>query len=202
MITIQVYDPAMCCSSGVCGPEVDPKLVQFAADLKRLQEQGVGVRRFNLAQNTAAFVEHEQVKMALTEKGEAALPMVFVGETVVASGAYPTHGELSGALGLADEPSSLFTPAVAELVAIGAAIAANCEPCLRYHLHEAEKLGVTPADLQRAVELATKVKDAPHRDVLRLAAKLLQPAPAVEQASACCGDSGAESPAGGGRCCG
>jgi arsenite methyltransferase len=42
---IQVYDPAMCCSTGVCGPDVDPALVRFAADVKWLQERGVPVER-------------------------------------------------------------------------------------------------------------------------------------------------------------
>jgi AhpD family alkylhydroperoxidase len=70
------------------------------------------------------------------------------------------------------EPASQFSPAVAELVAIGAAIAANCEPCLRHHTREAEKMGVSAADMARAVELAAKVKDAPHRTILQLAARL------------------------------
>ncbi len=75
---LEVYDPAMCCSTGVCGPEVDPVLVRFAADLKWLQEQGAEVERFNLSQSPAAFVENEQVKQALTDRGEGALPMVLV----------------------------------------------------------------------------------------------------------------------------
>ena len=48
--TLQVFDPAMCCSTGVCGPEVDTKLVQFAADLDWLKSQGVIVQRHNLSQ--------------------------------------------------------------------------------------------------------------------------------------------------------
>lgn len=172
MNMIKIYDPAMCCSSGVCGPDVDPKLVQFAADLKQLQEQGVEVRRFNLAQNPAAFVENELVRDALTNTGEAALPLVLVGGAVTATGRYPSREELAAALGFDTPAPSLFTPAVAELVAIGAAIAANCEPCLRYHVHEAEKLGVTKEDRERAVAMAAKVKDAPHRNIMRLATRL------------------------------
>jgi len=66
--TLQVFDPAMCCSTGACGPEVDPKLVQFAADLDWLKSQGVIVQRHNLSQNPAVFVENEAVKATLTEK--------------------------------------------------------------------------------------------------------------------------------------
>ncbi len=62
---------------------------------------------------------------------------------------------------------------LSELVAIGAAIAANCEPCLRYHVKAATELGVTSADITRAVEMSAKVKDVPHRAVLKLAALLV-----------------------------
>ena len=86
MKRLEIYDPAMCCSTGVCGTDVDPKLVQFAADVKWLQEQGVQVARFNLSQNPAAFVENERVKAALTEKGETALPLMLVDGQVIASG--------------------------------------------------------------------------------------------------------------------
>lgn len=183
MPALAVYDPPMCCSTGVCGPEVDPALVRFASDLKWLQDQGVEVRRFGLAQNPAAFVENDLVRDALTKIGEAALPMVLVGDALAASGRYPTREEILVLLGLAAPPPSLFTPAVAELVAIGASIAANCEPCLRYHIAAAEKLGVTRTDMDRAVQLAVKVKDAPHRAVLKLAAQLTKAAGTPDEAT-------------------
>ena len=174
MKSMKVYDPPMCCSTGVCGPNLDPTLIRFSADLKWLQDQSVVVERFNLTQSPKAFAEDDLVRSWLTEKGEAALPLVVVEGKVVASGAYPAREELVGFLGLNGAEGSLFVPAVAELVAIGAAIAANCEPCLRYHVKAATELGVTFADITRAVEMAAKVKDAPHRAVLQLAARLTQ----------------------------
>jgi len=98
--TLQIFDPAMCCSTGVCGPEVDTKLVQFAADLDWLKAQGVIVQRHNLSQNPAAFVENEAVKTALTEKGEAALPVLLLNGKVAATGRYPERGELAAWLNL------------------------------------------------------------------------------------------------------
>ena len=92
---LQIFDPAMCCSSGVCGPEVDTKLVQFAADLDWLKSQGVMVQRHNLSQNPAAFVENEAVKAALTENGEAALPLLLANGKVAATGHYPERDELA-----------------------------------------------------------------------------------------------------------
>jgi AhpD family alkylhydroperoxidase len=196
MKTLQVYDPAMCCSTGVCGPQVDPVLVRFAGDLKWLQEQGVAVQRFSLAQNPAAYVENDLVKAALTEKGEAALPLVLVDGETVASGQYPEREQLAGWCGVASGGPGLFSPAVAELVAIGAAIASNCEPCLRYHVHEAEKLGVTMTDINAAIAMAAKVKDAPHRNVMRLATRLTESAPAVPVAAADGGGETAATPGG------
>jgi hypothetical protein len=86
----------MCCSTGVCGPDVDTKLVQFAADLDWLKTQDVIVQRHNLSQNPAAFVENEMVKTALTEKGEAALPVILLNGKVVTTGRYPDRAELAG----------------------------------------------------------------------------------------------------------
>jgi AhpD family alkylhydroperoxidase len=141
--------------------------------VKWLQDQGVEVRRFNLSQNPAAFVENEQVRRALTDKGEAALPLLLLDGHAIASGEYPGRSRLAEALGLNGAATSLFTPAVKELVAIGAAIAANCEPCLRYHVRAAEELGVSSADMASAIEMAAKVKDMPNQAVLKLGARLL-----------------------------
>ncbi len=173
MKTLTIYDPPMCCSTGVCGPEVDPALVRFAADLKWLESKGVAVKRFNLAQSPMAFAEDDLVRALLTDKGEEALPLIVVEGKVLASGTYPARDELANFLGLNGAEDSLFIPAVAELVAIGAAIAANCLPCLRYHVKAATELGVTSADIARAVEMAAKVKDVPHQSVLTLAARLI-----------------------------
>lgn len=69
--------------------------------------------------------------------------------------------------------ASIFSPAVAELVAIGAAIGANCEPCFKYHYSQARKLGVSREDMAKAVELADRVKRAPAQNMLILADKIL-----------------------------
>jgi len=92
---LQVFDPAMCCSSGACGPNVDTKLVQFAADLDWLKTRDVIVQRHNLSQSPAAFVENETVKSTLTNQGEAALPVFLANGKVVATGRYPDRSELA-----------------------------------------------------------------------------------------------------------
>ncbi len=97
---LEVFDPAMCCSTGVCGPQVDPALVRFAADVRWIEEQGAEVRRFNLAQNPAAFVENEVVSSVLTKQGEAALPVVLVNGIIASTGRYPDRRNLASLLGV------------------------------------------------------------------------------------------------------
>ena len=98
-LTIRVFDPALCCSTGVCGPSVDPELARFAADVEWLKSGGISVERFNLAQQPAAFTE-PVVKTALEQLGEAALPLVQVGDATVATGHYPTREVIAKLVGL------------------------------------------------------------------------------------------------------
>ena len=98
MPKVQVYDPPMCCPTGVCGPEVDPALVRFAADLEWLKSNGVEVERFNLAQEPAAFVGNPVVAQAIRGKDDG-LPLLLVDGKIVAQGSYPARavlGELAG----------------------------------------------------------------------------------------------------------
>jgi len=105
MIAVRVFDPAMCCSTGICGPSVDPQLVRFTADLDWLKKQGVSVERFNLSQQPAAFADDSAVKAALETKGEAGLPLVKVNGEVKSSGVYPSRDELAAWTGIgAPEP--------------------------------------------------------------------------------------------------
>ena len=56
---IEVFDPAMCCSTGVCGPSVPPALARFAGDLEWLARHGVDVTRYGLTHEPQAFVASE-----------------------------------------------------------------------------------------------------------------------------------------------
>jgi len=112
--TVKVFDPAMCCSTGVCGPTVDPDLARFAADLDWLAAKGVSVERFNLAQQPEAFVTHAVATQALREHGEHALPLILVDERKVIEGAYPTRDQLAQWAGVnrsAGDESSVPNPA-------------------------------------------------------------------------------------------
>lgn len=100
MKTISVYDSPMCCSTGVCGPSVDPKLAEFAGDLEWLKSQGVTVQRYNLAQEPERFVQNGAVKELLDRSGDEELPAILAEETLVVSGRFPGREELAAMAGL------------------------------------------------------------------------------------------------------
>jgi hypothetical protein len=174
MLKLEVFNPPMCCSTGVCGPNVDPVLVRFSADCHWLAGQGIAVERYNLSQQPQAYAGNAVVKAALADDGNPCLPLILVNGAIVSRGRYPSREELARLAGLRSaEPPSLYTEAVAALVAMGASIAANCEPCFKYHYDRARKLGVSLEDMRRAVETAQSVKDRPAKAMLELAERYL-----------------------------
>ncbi|MDQ8204123.1 arsenite efflux transporter metallochaperone ArsD [Pelagicoccus sp. SDUM812003] len=106
MKTVEIYDPALCCSSGVCGPSPDAKLVAFSNVVERLKKAGVSVTRFNLAQEPLKFAQNAMVKRELEEKGEAALPLVFAQGEIAFQGTYPSLEELGERLGVELSPAA------------------------------------------------------------------------------------------------
>lgn len=101
MNVIQVFDPALCCSSGVCGVEVDQQLVRFAADVDWARQNGAQVERFNLAQQPLEFANNPTVKGFLERSGQDALPLILVEGEVAQAGRYPSRAELASWAGLA-----------------------------------------------------------------------------------------------------
>lgn len=95
---VSVYDPAMCCPTGVCGPSVDEEVVRISRDLKWIEGQGVRVERFNLAQEPHAFAENQRVVGLMQAFGDGALPAILVNGAVAFHGAYPSRQELVGAV--------------------------------------------------------------------------------------------------------
>ena len=91
---LQVYDPPMCCPSGVCGPSVNPALPRFAADVEWLKRQGVQVERYSLSSQPAAFVQNQVVKDALESDGNDCLPLIVVNGLIVSKAVYPQRNDL------------------------------------------------------------------------------------------------------------
>ncbi|MCG9894661.1 MAG: arsenite efflux transporter metallochaperone ArsD [Fimbriimonadaceae bacterium] len=106
MNRLEIFDPAMCCSTGVCGPTVEPHLVRLAADVAFLKSQGVEVVRHNLMQDPRAYVENPVVAAEMGPEAEH-LPIFLVDGELKAKGRYPDRAELAGWFGLQAAPREL-----------------------------------------------------------------------------------------------
>lgn len=113
-MNVQVFDKPMCCSTGLCGPEVDPALVRFAGDLDWLKRQGVQVERYNLSQQPREFAQQDDVRTALQTQGVEVLPIIRVDGRIVGQGAYPSRRQLADWANVADQAGPTDLPIVGQ----------------------------------------------------------------------------------------
>jgi len=99
MSKLEVFEPAMCCPTGVCGVSVDEALVQFNADMQWLSEQGVTVARHSLSHDAAAFAANPDVVKEM-QAGMDRLPIAVVDGRIVSTGMYPSRAQLVQKLGM------------------------------------------------------------------------------------------------------
>jgi SAM-dependent methyltransferase len=104
MHVVRVYEPALCCNTGVCGEDVDQALVTFTADLTALAEQGADISRHNLANDPMAFANDQNVRAFLEVAGSEGLPLTTVDGVTVLTGTYPTREQLARFAGIDATP--------------------------------------------------------------------------------------------------
>jgi hypothetical protein len=100
MAKMIIFDPAMCCSTGVCGPSVDKELLRVSTVINSLKNKGVIVERHNLTNNPQIFVDNKEINKLLNEGSVEILPITMVDGVVVKTKAYPTDEEFCSLLGL------------------------------------------------------------------------------------------------------
>ncbi len=100
MRIMQIFEPAMCCSTGLCGVGVDPELMRISVVLNTLKKHGITVDRFNLNNAPMEFVNNKAVNELINEKGPKSLPVTVLDGKIVLTGKYPANGEITEWLGL------------------------------------------------------------------------------------------------------
>ncbi|RBQ32683.1 arsenical resistance operon transcriptional repressor ArsD [Arcobacter sp. FW59] len=100
MKNLKIYDPAMCCETGVCGTSVDTKLVQLLNFLNSLDKNVFEVKRFGLSKNPQEYVINSEVSQLLNKEGVEVLPLIFLDNELLFKGDYPSVSELSKKMGL------------------------------------------------------------------------------------------------------
>lgn len=100
MKTMQIFEPAMCCSTGLCRVGVDPELLRISTVLDTLKKNGVNVDRFNLNSTPMEFVNNKVVNDFINNKGPDGLPVTVIDGKIVLTEKYPTNAEFTEWLGL------------------------------------------------------------------------------------------------------
>jgi hypothetical protein len=106
MSKIEIFDPAMCCSTGVCGPSINKELLRVSAVINNMVKKGANVVRHNLSSEPQAFVDNKKVNEYLNSKGADILPITLVDGEVKKIKEYPTNEEFAEWSGLSKKEIS------------------------------------------------------------------------------------------------
>ncbi len=100
MKKIEIFDQAMCCSTGVCGPSIDPELLRMATVINALKERGIIIKRHGLSGEPQDFISNKAISDILQKEGVDILPVTLVDGEIAKAKKYPTNEELSDWLGI------------------------------------------------------------------------------------------------------
>jgi len=94
MKKIEIYEPSLCCPTGVCGPAPDPELAALQDTVLKLKKEGIEIERIAINQQPQRFMSNPIVAEHLRKEGNAALPLTLIDGTLFVKGRYPKYDEL------------------------------------------------------------------------------------------------------------
>lgn len=68
MKTMSIYEPAMCCKTGICGVGVDPELLRISTVFNNHQKNGITTARFNLNSAPQAFINNTDINKLIMRR--------------------------------------------------------------------------------------------------------------------------------------
>lgn len=110
MNKIEIYEPAMCCSTGVCGPSIDPEMMRVAVAIDTIAKAGIAIGRFTLSGEPQAFIANAIVNAEIMKEGVNTLPLTLVDGIIVKRNEYPTNAELTEWAGVPLDKAKAFRP--------------------------------------------------------------------------------------------
>lgn len=106
MKKMSIFEPALCCDTGICGVSVDPELLRISTVINALKKNGVAIDRFNLNNAPMSFINNKVINNFINEKGVDGLPAVMLDDEIIITGRYPSNDEIISYL---DIPASYLT---------------------------------------------------------------------------------------------
>lgn len=96
MRKLEIYEPPLCCPTGVCGPAPDPALAALQENILLWKKEGIAVERLAINQAPQRFMANKTVVDLLTREGQEVLPLAVLDGKVVCKGKYPTFDQVAG----------------------------------------------------------------------------------------------------------
>lgn len=184
---LEVYDPAMCCSTGVCGPDVDDSLADFANDVKWMKSQDIDVKRYNLGQEPEAFKSNPTVLSRLQKEGSDVLPIIMINGEMASEGGYPDRRQLTEWLAIAPEKTNGVTRSLDLLNALKVAVTDGNEANMRALFQKGKENGLSIQELVDSMQSGIDNRQRITQNTLQTANELLGVQPGgCAPGSGCC----------------
>lgn len=103
MNELYIYEPAMCCETGICGVGVDPELLRISTVINNLKKLGVKIQRYNLNNFPQEFIKNQTINNLIMGDGVDSLPATVVDGKIVKTKKYPTNEEIAAWVGVPKE---------------------------------------------------------------------------------------------------
>ena len=94
IVDIEIFDPPMCCPTGMCGPTIDQTLLDVSEMIVKLQSNGYRVERYQMSTHPNIFISNVEVMKLIREKQMNALPIILVQGKIISTGYYPSLSEI------------------------------------------------------------------------------------------------------------
>jgi hypothetical protein len=95
MKKVIIYDPALCCPTGLCGVNIDPELMRIAVVVETLKRKGIIIERYNLRDNPQVYVDNKVINEFLMKEGAEKLPVTTVDGEITVTETYPTNKQIA-----------------------------------------------------------------------------------------------------------
>ncbi|EHO06184.1 arsenite efflux transporter metallochaperone ArsD [Myroides odoratimimus] len=92
---VKIYDPALCCPTGLCGVNIDPELMRIAVVIESLKKKGILVERFNLRDNPQVYVDTKVVNDFIQKESINNFPITTLNGVIVLTKSYPSNKQIS-----------------------------------------------------------------------------------------------------------
>lgn len=93
MKKMTIYEPAMCCSTGLCGVGVDTELLRVSTVISTLTKNEINVDRFNLTNSPQEFIANKVVNTFIRANGLSKFPITVLDGEITITGRYPSNDE-------------------------------------------------------------------------------------------------------------